>query len=83
MATPNLPEPLTGTRLYEPSGEGAEAEIAARLAEWSKRRNAAQRPRSEPTASEGGPPQGKAAERPRSEPTASEGGPPQTGGVKQ
>jgi CMP-N-acetylneuraminic acid synthetase len=34
---------------------------------------AAERPRSEPQASEGGPPQRKAAERPRSEPQASEG----------
>ena len=41
------------------------------------RRKAAKRPRSEPQASEGGPPQGKAAQRPRSEPQASEGGPPQ------
>jgi UDP-N-acetylmuramate dehydrogenase len=38
---------------------------------------AAQPPRSEPQASEGGPPQGKAAQPPRSEPQASEGGPPQ------
>ncbi len=36
---------------------------------------AAQRPRSEPQASEGGPLQSKAAQRPRSEPQASEGGP--------
>jgi hypothetical protein len=39
-------------------------------------RKAAKRPRSEPKASGGGPPQGKAAKRPRSEPEASGGGPP-------
>jgi putative ATPase len=38
VATPNLPEPLTETTLYEPNGEGAEAEIATRLAAWRKRR---------------------------------------------
>ena len=56
VATPNLPEPLTGTELYEPTGEGAETEIAARLAEWRKHRKAAQRPRSEAKPSGGGPP---------------------------
>jgi hypothetical protein len=43
-------------------------------------RKAAKRPRSEPQASGGGPPQGKAAKRPRSEPQASGGGPQASGG---
>jgi hypothetical protein len=46
-------------------------------------RKAAKRPRSEPQASGGGPPQGKAAKRPRSEPQASGGGPQASGGGPQ
>jgi putative ATPase len=38
VATPNLPEALRGERFYEPTREGAEAEIADRLAGWRKRR---------------------------------------------
>ena len=38
VATRNLPDALGDTRFYEPKGEGAEAEIAARLANWRKRR---------------------------------------------
>ncbi len=39
VATPNLPEALRGERFYEPTREGAEAEIADRLAGWRKRRD--------------------------------------------
>ena len=34
----NLPDSLAGARFYEPTERGAEAEIAARLAEWRARR---------------------------------------------
>ena len=39
VATPNLPEALRGERFYEPTREGAEAEIADRLAGWRARRD--------------------------------------------
>jgi putative ATPase len=38
VARANLPEPLAGTTLYEPTREGAEGAIADRLADWRKRR---------------------------------------------
>jgi putative ATPase len=38
VAADNLPEGLGGRVFYEPGGEGAEREIASRLAEWRKRR---------------------------------------------
>jgi putative ATPase len=38
VATPNLPEPMGSPRFYEPGNDGAEAEIAARLAHWRRRR---------------------------------------------
>jgi putative ATPase len=38
VARANLPETLAGAALYQPTREGAEAEIADRLAEWRKRR---------------------------------------------
>ena len=38
VATPNLPEALGSATFYEPSQEGAEAEIARRLARWRERR---------------------------------------------
>jgi formamidopyrimidine-DNA glycosylase len=46
-----------------------------RTLEELEERKAAKRPRSEPKASEGGPPRELAAKRPRSEPKASQGGP--------
>ncbi len=39
VATPNLPEALRSERFYEPTREGAEAEIADRLAGWRARRD--------------------------------------------
>jgi putative ATPase len=38
VAARNLPEKLGATTFYEPTGEGAEAEIADRLADWRERR---------------------------------------------
>ena len=38
VARANLPEPLAGASLYEPTREGAEAALADRLADWRKRR---------------------------------------------
>jgi putative ATPase len=35
---PNLPEALRGERFYEPKAAGAEAEIAARLEDWRRRK---------------------------------------------
>jgi formamidopyrimidine-DNA glycosylase len=53
-----------------------------RTLEELEERKAAKRPRSEPKASEGGPPRRQAAKRPRSEPKASEGGPPRRQAAK-
>jgi putative ATPase len=39
VARPNLPDALAGEHFYEPTQEGAEAAIAARLATWRKRRD--------------------------------------------
>ena len=41
VATENLPDALAGRRFYEPTGHGAEREIAERLAAWRRRRAAA------------------------------------------
>ncbi len=38
VARANLPDALRGRRFYEPGSEGAEAAIAARLADWRSRR---------------------------------------------
>jgi len=38
VATPNLPDALGATVFYEPTEQGAEAEIAERLARWRQRR---------------------------------------------
>jgi len=38
VATPNLPDEMGSPRFYEPGKEGAEAEIAERLARWRRRR---------------------------------------------
>jgi putative ATPase len=40
VAAKNLPEALAGERYYEPTREGAEAEIADRLSRWRARRDA-------------------------------------------
>jgi putative ATPase len=40
VAAENLPEALAGERFYQPTREGAEAEIAERLARWRARRDA-------------------------------------------
>jgi putative ATPase len=37
-AARNLPDELGAARFYEPTGEGAEAELARRLADWRRRR---------------------------------------------
>ena len=39
VADPNLPERLRGARFYEPTQEGAEAELAGRLARWRRQRD--------------------------------------------
>jgi putative ATPase len=39
VPTPNLPEGLEGSRFYEPTKSGAEAEIADRLEAWHRRRD--------------------------------------------
>jgi putative ATPase len=38
VATPNLPEGMESAHFYEPSGEGAEAEVAERLERWRRKR---------------------------------------------
>jgi putative ATPase len=38
VARGNLPEELDGAQLYQPTREGAEAELADRLADWRRRR---------------------------------------------
>jgi putative ATPase len=38
VATPNLPEGMGSPRFYEPTREGAEAEVAQRLESWRRRR---------------------------------------------
>lgn len=38
VATPNLPEGLGAARFYEPTREGAEADLADRLSAWRERR---------------------------------------------
>jgi putative ATPase len=48
VARSNLPDALAGARLYEPKREGAEAEVAERLAGWRERRAAAQSDQPEP-----------------------------------
>ena len=41
VAAENLPDALRGRTYYEPTGRGAEADIAARLRDWRARRRAA------------------------------------------
>ena len=45
-AARNLPDELGAARFYEPTGEGAEAELARRLEEWRRRREPAVKRRS-------------------------------------
>ncbi|MEM8961188.1 MAG: replication-associated recombination protein A [Acidobacteriota bacterium] len=44
-----LPDALAGTRFFEPSGAGAEAELAERLDDWRERRTRAQQTGRTPT----------------------------------
>jgi putative ATPase len=44
VATPNLPEGMGSPRFYEPTREGAEAQIAERLESWRRRRRGSSKP---------------------------------------
>jgi putative ATPase len=44
VATPNFPEGMGSPRFYEPTREGAEAEIAERLESWRRKRRESSKP---------------------------------------
>jgi putative ATPase len=44
VAAPNFPEGMGSPRFYEPTREGAEAQISERLKHWRRRRRGSSKP---------------------------------------